>query len=65
MNCGLKAYRGEVVKEIEVYGDSTATSIHSQNAGFTKIGEKVVVHRKRKYGKSKFGMSRFFNGSST
>ena len=63
MNCGLKAYRGEVVKEIEVYGDMHRYIPYiAKNAGFTKIGEKVVVHRKRKYGKSKFGMSRFFNG---
>ena len=63
MNCGLKAYRGDVVKEIEVYGDMHRYIPYiAKNAGFTKIGEKVVVHRKRKYGKSKFGMSRFFNG---
>ena len=63
MNCGLKAYRSEVVKEIEVYGDMHRYIPYiAKNAGFTKIGEKVVVHRKRKYGKSKFGMSRFFNG---
>ena len=60
MNCGLKAYRGEVVKEIEVYGDMHRYIPYiAKNAGFTRIGEKVVVHRKRKYGKSKFGMSRF------
>ena len=59
MNCGLKAYRGEVVKEIEVYGDMHRYIPYiAKNAGFTKIGEKVVVHRKRKYGKR----SRFFNG---
>lgn len=63
MNCGLKAYRGNVVKEIEVYGDMHRYIPYiAKNAGFTKIGEKVVVHRKRKYGRSKFGMSRFFNG---
>ncbi|HIZ88245.1 MAG TPA: glycosyltransferase family 2 protein [Candidatus Coprenecus pullistercoris] len=63
MNCGLKAYRSDVVKEIEVYGDMHRYIPYiAKNAGFTKIGEKVVVHRKRKYGKSKFGMSRFFNG---
>ena len=63
MNCGLKAYRGDVVKEIEVYGDMHRYIPYiAKNAGFTRIGEKVVVHRKRKYGKSKFGMSRFFNG---
>ena len=55
MNCGLKAYRGDVVKEIEVYGDMHRYIPYiAKNAGFTKIGEKVVVHRKRKYGKSKF-----------
>ena len=59
MNCGLKAYRSEVVKEIEVYGDMHRYIPYiAKNAGFTRIGEKVVVHRKRKYGKSKFGMSR-------
>ena len=56
MNCGLKAYRSEVVKEIEVYGDMHRYIPYiAKNAG-------LVVHRKRKYGKSKFGMSRFFNG---
>ena len=66
MNCGLKAYRGEVVKEIEVYGDMHRYIPYiAKNAGFTKIGEKVVVHRKRKYGKSKFGMSRFFTCTSS
>lgn len=63
MNCGLKAYRNEVVKEIEVYGDMHRyIPFLAKNAGYTNIGEKVVVHRKRKYGKSKFGISRFFNG---
>ncbi len=63
MNCGLKAYRNEVVKEIEVYGDMHRyIPFIAKNAGYTNIGEKVVVHRKRKYGKSKFGISRFFNG---
>lgn len=63
MNCGLKAYRSEVIKEIEVYGDMHRYIPYiAKNAGFTRIGEKVVVHRKRKYGKSKFGISRFFNG---
>lgn len=63
MNCGLKAYRVEVVKNIELYGDMHRyIPILAKNAGFGKIGEKVVVHQKRKYGKSKFGMSRFFNG---
>lgn len=63
MNCGLKAYRNEVVKEIEVYGDMHRyIPFIAKNAGYTNIGEKVVVHRKRKYGTSKFGISRFFNG---
>jgi glycosyltransferase involved in cell wall biosynthesis len=62
-NCGLKAYKIEVVKSIEVYGD-----MHryipplAKFAGFNKIGEKVVVHQARKYGYSKFGLSRFLNG---
>lgn len=63
MNCGLKAYRNDVVKNIEVYGDMHRYIPYiAKNAGYSNIGEKVVVHRKRKYGKSKFGMSRFFNG---
>ena len=63
MNCGLKAYRKEVVKHIEVYGEMHRYIPYlAKNAGFTKIGEKPVVHAKRKYGKSKFGMSRFVNG---
>lgn len=63
MNCGLKAYRNDVVKDIEVYGDMHRYIPYiAKNAGYSNIGEKVVVHRKRKYGKSKFGMSRFFNG---
>ena len=63
MNCGLKAYRNEVVKNIEVYGEMHRFIPYlAKEAGFTKIGEKVVHHRKRKYGKSKFGMSRFING---
>jgi glycosyltransferase involved in cell wall biosynthesis len=63
MNCGLKAYRKEVVKHIEVYGEMHRYIPYlAKNAGFTKIGEKPVVHAKRKYGKSKFGMSRFING---
>ncbi|MGX8683611.1 MAG: glycosyltransferase family 2 protein, partial [Bacteroidales bacterium] len=62
-NCGLKAYRQEVVKNIEVFGE-----MHryipwlAKNAGFTKIGEKVVQHQARKYGKTKFGLNRFING---
>ena len=62
-NCGLKAYRKEVVKHIEVYGDMHRYIPYlAKNAGFTKIAEKVVHHRARKYGKSKFGLSRFVNG---
>ena len=63
MNCGLKAYRSEVVKNIEVYGEMHRYIPYlAKNAGFTKIGEMPVHHQKRKYGKSKFGMSRFVNG---
>ncbi len=62
-NCGLKAYRKEVIKSIEVYGEMHRyIPIIAKWAGFTKIGEKVVQHRKREYGISKFGMSRFVNG---
>ncbi|MFT3992771.1 MAG: glycosyltransferase family 2 protein [Dysgonomonas sp.] len=62
-NCGLKAYRKAVVKNIEVYNDMHRYIPYlAKNAGFVKIGEKVVTHQARKYGKSKFGMSRFFNG---
>ena len=63
MNCGLKAYRSEVVKNIEVYGEMHRYIPYlAKNAGFTRIGEMPVHHQKRKYGKSKFGMSRFVNG---
>ena len=63
MNCGLKAYRKEVVKNIEVYGEMHRYIPYlAKNAGFTRIGEKEVVHRKRKFGKSKFGINRFVNG---
>ncbi len=63
MNCGLKAYRNEVVKSIEVYGEMHRYIPYlAKNAGFTRIGEKPVHHEKRKYGKSKFGMERFING---
>ena len=63
MNCGLKAYRAEVVKNIEVYGEMHRYIPYlAKNAGFTKIGEKPVHHQKRKYGYSKFGMNRFVNG---
>lgn len=63
MNCGLKAYRKEVVKNIEVYGEMHRYIPYlAKVAGFSNIGEKVVVHRARKYGKSKFGLNRFING---
>ncbi|MCQ2171117.1 MAG: glycosyltransferase family 2 protein [Bacteroidales bacterium] len=63
MNCGLKAYRKEVVKSIEVYGEMHRYIPYlAKNAGYTHIGEKPVHHEKRKYGKSKFGMNRFVNG---
>ncbi|MDR1738286.1 MAG: glycosyltransferase family 2 protein [Candidatus Symbiothrix sp.] len=62
-NCGLKAYDKRVVKNIEVYNDMHRwIPFLAKNAGFTRIGEKVVKHRKRKYGSSKFGVSRFTNG---
>ena len=62
-NCGLKAYRNEVVKNIEVYGEMHRYIPYlAKNAGFDKIAEKVVHHQARKYGKSKFGLNRFFNG---
>ena len=62
-NCGLKAYRNEVVKNIEVYGDMHRYIPYlAKNAGFDKIGELVVHHQARKYGKSKFGLNRFFHG---
>jgi len=62
-NCGLKAYRNEVVKHIEVYGDMHRYVPYlAKAAGFTKIGEKVVHHQARKYGSSKFGLDRFVNG---
>lgn len=62
-NCGLKAYRADVVKHIEVYGDMHRYIPYlAKNAGFTRIGEKVVHHQARKYGSSKFGLDRFVNG---
>ena len=62
-NCGLKAYKNNVVKSIEVYGEMHRyIPILVKQAGFTKITEKVVKHQERKYGKSKFGMERFING---
>lgn len=63
MNCGLKAYKNEVVKSIEVYGEMHRYIPYlAKNAGFTKITEKPVHHQKRKYGVSKFGIERFVNG---
>lgn len=62
-NCGLKAYRHEVVKNIEVYGEMHRyIPVLAKWAGFTRIGEQVVAHRARKYGSTKFGMSRFIKG---
>lgn len=62
-NCGLKAYRNEVVKHIEVYGDMHRYIPYlAKNAGYRRIGEKVVHHQARKYGKTKFGLDRFVNG---
>lgn len=62
-NCGLKAYRKEVVKNIEVYGEMHRYIPYlAKNAGFNKIGEKVVQHQARKYGTTKFGLNRFVNG---
>ena len=63
MNCGLKAYKGEVVKNIEVYGEMHRYIPYlAKNAGFGRITEKPVQHQKRKYGVSKFGLERFVNG---
>lgn len=63
MNCGLKAYRNEVVKNIEVYGEMHRYIPYlAKNAGFGRITEKPVHHQKRKYGVSKFGLERFVNG---
>lgn len=63
MNCGLKAYKGQVVKSIEVIGEMHRyIPVIAKWAGFNKIGEKVVTHRARKYGVTKFGLSRFING---
>ncbi len=62
-NCGLKAYRRKVVKHIEVYGDMHRYIPYlAKNAGYKRIGEKVVHHQARKYGVSKFGLDRFING---
>ena len=63
MNCGLKSYKRKVVKSIEVYGEMHRfIPVLAKHAGFKKIGEKVVQHRPRKYGASKFGWERFING---
>lgn len=62
-NCGLKAYKRDVVKNIEVYGEMHRyIPVIAKWAGFTNIGERVVKHQKRQFGKSKFGMNRFING---
>ena len=62
-NCGLKAYRRDVIKNIEVYGEMHRYIPYlAKNAGFSKIGEKVVQHQARKYGVTKFGLNRFVNG---
>ncbi|ETN95969.1 Glycosyltransferase involved in cell wall bisynthesis [Zhouia amylolytica] len=62
-NCGLKAYRNEVIKNIDVYGEMHRyIPVLAKNAGFKNISEKVVQHQARKYGKTKFGMERFING---
>lgn len=62
-NCGLKAYKNDVIKSIEVYGEMHRyIPVIAKWAGFNRIGEKVVVHRKRKYGKTKYGLDRFLKG---
>ncbi|WP_291869217.1 glycosyltransferase family 2 protein [Maribacter sp.] len=62
-NCGLKAYKKDVVKNVEVSGEMHRyIPVLAKNAGFGKIGEKIVTHQARKYGKTKFGMERFING---
>jgi len=62
-NCGLKAYKKDVVKNIDVNGEMHRyIPLLSKNAGFTKIGEKIVQHQARKYGETKFGMNRFIHG---
>lgn len=62
-NCGLKAYKNEVVKNVDVYGEMHRyIPVLAKNAGYKKIGEKVVLHQARKYGTTKFGMDRFING---
>merc|ERR1711916_133564 len=62
-NCGLKAYKKEVVKTVKISGEMHRyIPVLAKNEGFSKIGEKVVQHQARKYGQTKFGMSRFING---
>ena len=62
-NCGLKAYRNEVIKNIEIYGEMHRyIPVIAQRAGFDRVGEKVVIHRERKYGVTKFGFNRFLKG---
>lgn len=62
-NCGLKAYKNEVVKNIEIYGEMHRyIPVIAKWAGFQKIGEKIVTHQSRKFGKTKFGIERFING---
>ncbi len=62
-NCGLKAYKKDVIKNIEVSGEMHRyIPVLAKNAGYSKIGEKIVIHQARKYGESKFGFSRFING---
>ena len=62
-NCGLKAYKNEVIKNIEVTGEMHRyIPVLAKNAGFTNIGEKIVKHQARKYGETKFGMERFIRG---
>jgi hypothetical protein len=62
-NCGLKAYKSVVIKNVDVYGEMHRyIPVLAKNAGFSKIGEKVVIHQARKYGKTKFGYNRFING---
>ncbi|MBN1133313.1 MAG: glycosyltransferase family 2 protein [Bacteroidales bacterium] len=62
-NCGLKAYRNNVIKSVEVYGEMHRyIPVLAKGSGFTRIGEKIVQHRERKYGTTKFGMERFING---
>lgn len=63
MNCGLKAYRNDVIKSVEVYGEMHRyIPVLAKAQGFSKIGEKVIIHQARKYGQSKFGMNRFTRG---